>query len=392
VGCVNVSDVAGGFVILKKKLLFIVNVDWFFLSHRLPIAIEAQNQGYEVHIAVSVTDKLESLESHGFIVHPLTLDRSSTGLMGGVKTFIEIFQILRDIRPHIVHLVTIKPVLLGGIATRLSGVPAMVAAIPGLGTLFISNNSRISVLRYFVQKLYSFALGHSNSVIIVQNSDDKSILLDMQAIKSEQVRLIRGSGVDLKDYSIELEPAGTAVITMAARLLRDKGVYEFVEAARLINAGGIDAEFRLIGDIDPGNPTTITEAELQQWRQEGCVKILGFRDDIARQYAQSNIVCLPSYYREGLPKCLVEAAACGRAVVTTDMPGCRDAIEPDKTGLLVPPRDAAALADAIQRLIENPELRYKMGEEGRKLAEQEFAIEKIVNEHLIIYKELEMAV
>ena len=170
-------------------------------------------------------------------------------------------------------------------------------------------------------------------------------------------------------------------------MLRDKGVFEFIEAARLIHARGFDAEFHFIGDIDPGNPTTVTELDLEHWAQEGHVKLLGFRDDIPQQYAESHIVCLPSY-REGLPKSLIEAAACGRGVVTTDVPGCRDAIEPDVTGFLVPPKDAVALANAIHKLIENPELRYEMGQNGRRLAEREFTIEKIVDEHLKIYREL----
>ncbi|BES70784.1 hypothetical protein RE428_18020 [Marinobacter nanhaiticus D15-8W] len=172
---------------------------------------------------------------------------------------------------------------------------------------------------------------------------------------------------------------------MAARLLRDKGVFEFVRSAHILRARGIDVDMRLLGSRDPGNPTTVTTAELEQWEKEGVVEILGFRTDIARQYALANIVCLPSYYGEGLPKCLIEAAACGRAVVTTDHPGCRDAITPDVTGLLVPVKHEIALADAIQKLIENPEMRRAMGERGRELAEGAFSIETVVNQHLQIY-------
>jgi len=177
------------------------------------------------------------------------------------------------------------------------------------------------------------------------------------------------------------------VVVMAARLLKDKGVFEFVEAARLLLRRGILVEMRLIGSPDLGNPTSVTQQVLDQWGNEGQVDLLGYRKDIAAQYAAANIVCLPSY-REGLPKSLVEAAACGRAIVTTDVPGCRDAITPDVTGLLVPVKDSVALADAIQVLIEEPELRKKMGHAGRSLAEDAFAIEKIVEQHMCIYQEL----
>jgi len=211
----------------------------------------------------------------------------------------------------------------------------------------------------------------------------------MGAVRANQVRLIRGSGVALIDYPYLPEPEGKPVVTMAARLLWDKGVAEFVEAARILHKNDISVEFRLIGSPDPDNPTSVSDADLAKWRADGHVQLLGFRNDIARQYAKSNLVCLPSYYGEGLPKSLVEAAACGRAVVTTNMPGCRDAIKPGKSGVLVPARDAVALADAIQRLVEDGEQRRAMGRAGRELAECEFTIDKIIAAHLAIYRELE---
>jgi glycosyltransferase involved in cell wall biosynthesis len=174
---------------------------------------------------------------------------------------------------------------------------------------------------------------------------------------------------------------------MAARLLRDKGLLEFVEAARLLKSRGVAVVMRLIGSPDPGNPTSATQSELRGWSAERIVELPGYCTDIASQYAAAHIVCLPSY-REGLPKGLVEAAACGRAVVTSDVPGCRDAIDPNITGVLVPAKNPIALADAIQALIESPERRAQMGKAGRELAEQAFAIEKIVAQHMTIYREL----
>ncbi len=270
---------------------------------------------------------------------------------------------------------------------RLSGVPAMVAAISGLGTVFVDHNQTRSWMRRGVEWLYRLALGHPNAKVIFQNPDDRAALTDMGAVSNDKTALIRGSGVSLASCSIRPEPEGVPVVSFAARLLEDKGVREFVDAARLLMQRGVKARFWLAGSSDPGNLTSVSEDVLSQWSKEGVVEVLGYQSDIPNLFANSNIVVLPSY-REGLPKVLIEAAACGRSVVTTDVPGCRDAIEPESTGLLVPVRDSSGLADAIQFLIENPERRKRMGVSGRALAEREFAIEKVVDAHLAIYQEL----
>ena len=294
---------------------------------------------------------------------------------------------MQKIRPDLVHLVTIKPVLYGGLMARLSGVPAMVAAISGLGTVFIDRDQKRSWMRRSVEWLYRLALGHPNAKVIFQNPDDRAALTRMGAVSKDRTALIRGSGVSLASCPMRPEPEGVPVVTFAARLLEDKGVREFVDAARLLMQRCVKARFWLAGSLDPGNLTSVSEDVLSQWSKEGVVEVLGHQGDIPNLFANSNIIVLPSY-REGLPKALIEAAACGRAVVTTDVPGCRDAIEPESTGLLVPVRDPSGLADAIQFLIENPERRKQMGASGRGLAEREFAIEKVVDAHLAIYHEL----
>ena len=298
-------------------------------------------------------------------------------------------RIFKKVRPQIVHLVTIKPVLFGGIAARLTSVPAVVAAISGLGYVFLAKGRRADVLRFFVIGLYRLALGKRNLKVICQNPNDRDTLVLKAGLSSNKVIMIPGSGVDLSSYTVKPQPHGVTVVVMAARLLRDKGVYEFVDAGRLLQQRNVHVRFCLIGEPDPGNPETVTREELDAWGNESYVDLLGYRSDIESLFSQANIVVLPSYYGEGLPKTLVEAAACGRAVVTTDHPGCRDAIEPGKSGLLVPIKDSVALADAIQKLIDDPELCLSMGRAGRVLAEREFAIEKIVSEHLAIYKDLE---
>ena len=220
-----------------------------------------------------------------------------------------------------------------------------------------------------------------------QNRNDRDAFVKLGIITAAQSTIIRGSGVDLAEFAPLPESATTPVVVMAARLLVDKGVREFVEAARLLRARGASARFQLAGEVDPGNSASIHDAELAVWRKQGIVELLGQRHDIAQVFAAATMVVLPSY-REGLPKVLIEAAACGRAVVTTDVPGCRDAIEPGQTGLLVPPRDARALADAIERLVADRELRVRFGQMGRALAEREFDVRSVVEAHLAIYVEI----
>lgn len=370
-----------------KKLLFVVNAPEFFLSHRLPIAVAAREAGYQVHIASADGLDVLKIRQFGFEHHVIDIARSGQNPLKELLSIVRIFRVFQKIRPQIVHLITIKPVLYGGLAARLAGVNGVVAAVSGLGTVFLSQSGLAGLRKTFISFLYRQAFRQKKLAVIFQNPDDRQVLLDIGALSLDQSRLIRGSGVDLQDYPCLPEPEGMPVVVMAARLLRDKGVYEYVEAVRVLRQRGIDACFRLIGAPDPGNPSSIGQSQLDAWAAEGIVELLGYRSDIAQQYAAATIVCLPSY-REGLPKSLVEAAACGRAVVTTNVPGCRDAIELDVSGLLVPVKDAEALADALQRLIESPALRQGMGAAGRALAEREFAIEKIVDAHLNIYQEL----
>jgi glycosyltransferase involved in cell wall biosynthesis len=368
-------------------LLFVVNIPEFFLSHRLPLAISARNAGFTVHIATGPGSACQEISELGFEHHLLPISRSGRNPLAELRTLWGLYRLMRTIRPDLVHLVTIKPVLYGGLMARLSGVPAMVAAISGLGTVFVDRDQTRSWIRRGVEWLYRLALGHPNAKVIFQNPDDRAALTHIGAVSKDKTALVRGSGVSLASCPMRPEPEGVPVVTFAARLLEDKGVREFVEAARVLKERGVVARFWLAGSPDPGNITSITEMELSDWSKDGFVETLGYRTDIPDIFANSNIVVLPSY-REGLPKALVEAAACGRAVVTTDVPGCRDAIEPGATGLLVPVRDASGLADAIQFLIENPDRRKQMGTSGRALAEREFAIEKVVDAHLAIYREL----
>lgn len=372
---------------MSRALMFVVNVDWFFLSHRLPIALEAQRQGFRVHIATSLTDKLGELQRHGLVVHPLALDRSSTGLGNAWRTMVQLWQVFRAVRPDVVHLVTIKPVLLGGLVARLAGVPAVVAAVSGLGFVFMARGAKAKVRRWLVGALYRVALGHRNLKVIFQNPDDRASLAKLAHLPSSKVAMIRGSGVDLAQYSNTPIPPGVPVVLLAARLLADKGVREFVQAAKLLKQQGVSARFCLVGALDPANPASLTDTELTQWANEGVVELWSQRSDMPDVLGSAHIVVLLSY-REGLPKVLLEAAACGRAVITTDVPGCRDAITPHVTGVLVPVRDSVALAQALKGLINDPVRCQTMGNAGRALAERAFDIRQVVAAHLRIYQEL----
>jgi glycosyltransferase involved in cell wall biosynthesis len=375
---------------MTRRLLFVVNVDWFFVSHRLPIALEAIRQGYEVHIAAGLTDQRATLESNGLVVHPLALDRSSTGALSQLRLMWQLCKLFKNVRPSVVHLVTIKPVLLGGLMARLCGVPGVVAAISGLGFVFVDRGVKAALRRTAVAWLYRLALGHRNLTAIFQNQDDCVMLTRLAHLPTRKATLIRGSGVDLALYAHTSDPTGMPVVLLAARLLADKGVREFVAAARNVKKRLIETtpvRFVLVGTTDPSNPASLARDEIASWVDEGVIEWWGHRTDMPQTLSKANIVVLPSY-REGLPKVLIEAAATGRPVVTTDVPGCRDAIDPHVTGVLVPPRDAPALADAIVDLLCHPAKALAMGAAGRTLAETAFDQQQVIDRHLAIYQQL----
>ncbi|WP_454675368.1 glycosyltransferase family 4 protein [Achromobacter pestifer] len=374
-----------------RRLMFVVNNPAFFMSHRVPVAQAAQQAGYDVHVATMDGPAVADIQALDMTHHAIPMTRSGKHPLQELGTLLALLRLFRRVRPDVVHLVTIKPVLYGGIAARLARVPGVVAAISGLGFVFLSNSLKMRLVRSVVARLYRIALGHPNSRVIFQNANDRDMLKSLGAVRDEQVVMIRGSGVDLTSYRALPEPSSPpVVVTMVARLLRDKGVQEFVQAAQILRQRGVPVTMQLVGGVDAGNPASATQDEVDAWKRDGAVQVLGERSDIADLYAASHIAVLPSY-REGLPKSLIEAAACGRAVVTTDVPGCRDAIEPNETGLLVPVRDAQALADAIARLVDDTALRLSMGNAGRVLAEREFDIARVARIHVALYDALSAA-
>jgi glycosyltransferase involved in cell wall biosynthesis len=373
---------------VRKRLLLIVNDAGFFVSHRLPVALAARDAGLEVHVATAPGEQAAVIRSHGITHHALRLSRGGINPLRELAAFMEIVRLLRGLRPDLAHLVTVKPVLYGSIAARLTGVPAVVAAISGLGHVFAVNTVRTRTLRRLIIIAYRVALNREGLKVIFQNDDDRETLIRRAAVPRERTIIVRGSGVDLRAYHPVPEPNGLPVVTFASRLLGSKGVYEFVAAAECLRSRGVEARFQLVGGVDAHNAGSVSAAEVARWRSEGTVEVVGHVRNMAEVFAGSNLVVLPSYYGEGLPKVLAEAAACGRAIVTTDMPGCRDAVEPGITALLVPPRDINALAEAIYMLVNDPARRRAMGTAARALAEREFAIERIVAQHLDVYRSL----
>ena len=372
---------------MKPRILFFITEDWYFWSHRLPIARAVRDTGFEVLIATRVDQHKERIEKEGFKLIPIHLVRRNKNIFRGIFNTLEIIKIYRREKPDIVHHVAMKPILYGSWAARIAGIPAVVNALAGLGFIFVAQVCKTSILRRLVIFAYRSAFSAKNTIGIFQNLDDLKLFVDGGVVKSEKAVLIRGSGVDTSRFVHFLEPAGIPIIVLASRMLWDKGGGEFVDATRILNKDGIKCRMILVGNADPENPASIPEKTLRRWHFEGIVEWWGHREDIPEVFAKSNIVVLPSY-REGLPKVLLESASCGRAIVATNVPGCREIVHHNENGLLVPPHDSKALADALKVLIKNPELRAKMGARGREIVEAEFSEEIVVKQTMEVYERL----
>lgn len=370
------------------KLLFLVTEDWYFCSHRLPLARAAKAAGYEVVVATRVSAHADAITAEGFKLIAIGLRRSSRNPWRELRAILEIAGIYRRERPDLVHHVALKPVLYGAIAARLARVPAVVSALAGLGFVFASATLKARLLRPWVVGALRLSIDADGSALIVQNPDDRKMLVEAGVVSAARVRLIRGSGVDVGRFATTPEPGGTPLVMLPSRLLWDKGVGEFVAAAQLLRERGVAARFVLVGDSDLETSAAIPVGQLQAWQSGGAVEWWGRREDMPAVLASSHVVCLPSYRGEGLPKVLLEAAACGRPLVATDVPGCREIVIDGGNGLLVPPRDAPALADAIGRLLADPDLRAAMGRRGRELVEAQFSEERVVAQTLALYREL----
>ena len=364
--------------------MFFVAVDWYFCLHWLPLAKAVQAAGYTVSVMTEVTDQEHRIRAEGLRVIPIRLSRKGLNPLTEVRSLLEILRIIRAERPDLLHCIAQKPVLYGALTARIAGVRALVGTLAGMGFLFTSTGYKARALRPFALLAYRLLLGGRWRRVIVQNPDDQRQLRRLAHLDSV---LIRGAGVDLARFRPAPEPDDPVTVILASRMLWDKGVGEFVEAARLLRARGVTARCVLVGKPDVGNPSAVSPQQLVAWHTSGDVEWLGHSEDMPAILRDCHIVCLPSY-REGLPTILIEGAASGRPLVATDVPGCREVIEDGRNGALVPPRDAAALADALGALILNPALRRAYGLQSRLLAEREFGIRRVTDETLEVYARL----
>jgi len=379
---------AVSFIVRKEaapRILYIVSEDWYFLSHRLPMARAAQAAGFAVHVATNVADGGEAIRREGFTLHPVPFARGRLAPHGVLETVRALRRVHRTVRPDATHRVAMQPTMLDALATV--GLPTRsVNAITGLGHTFIAGTARAQVLRAAISLVLRRLVNRPGNVVLVQNPDDGGMMSSL-GFPRDRIALIPGSGVDVDRLVPKPEPEGAPTIAFVGRLLADKGIRTLIAAQRLVRRQIPGAQLLVAGTPDSANAASVSEAEVAAWRNEPGVTMLGHVTDIAGVWARAHLAVLPSR-REGLPKSLLEAAACGRAMVATDVPGCREVVVPGETGLLVPPDNPQALAEAICRLLEAPELRRRMGEAARELAEKRFSSQAIGRATVDLYRRL----
>lgn len=373
---------------MQKKLFIVVNQDWFFLSHRLPIGVAAQKAGYDVTIVSEDTGVSDQIRDAGLKTINLPINKAGTNLKDEIKTLFFLYKLFRQEKPDIVHLVGLKTMLWGSLACCLAGVRAMVSAVCGLGVLFDEQHAA-SVMSRSILKVFRLTHKGKNTKIIFQNNDDKTLFERAKIMKNEQCAFTNGSGIDLKNYDYTPEPIGGKVkVIFTARMVEDKGTLILIEAAKILEKDYKDKiQFLLCGGLDT-NPNGITKKMLEDRCDGDYIQWLGHRKDVLELLKQSHIMAFPSWYREGLPKSVIEAEAIGRPVVTTDSVGCRDTVVDGENGFIIPVKDSVALAGSLKKLIDDPSLRLDMGKKARAFAVERFDIEDVVRVHLDVYNSI----
>ena len=356
---------------MKKKIFFLCNLDSFFLSHRIDIGKKMLQEGYEVHIGTEFTKYEKNFVKLGFKTHRINFYRNSFNFLKGIHSVIQIFFLLKKNKPDILHLISLKPIIFGGLISFISPVKSLVLSVTGLGSMFIDNNYFSKMRKIIFSFLYRIVFLYPNLKVILQNNDDLSYLVKKSKLKKKDVEIIRGSGVDLNLFKFSKIPKGTLTILMASRIIRDKGVLEYIEAVKYLKKKKFNAKFLLIGDIDTENPSAISYSLIKNWERKKLIQYLNYQKDIRGYIEKSSLVILPSY-REGFPKILIEAAACGRAVITTTAPGCRDAVINKITGIKVPVKNSQAIAKAILKISKKKEYFERNGQESQTSCRKKF--------------------
>jgi glycosyltransferase involved in cell wall biosynthesis len=381
----------------KKKAIFLLASDWYFWAHWHPLALGVQRAGYEVKVVTPPGKYVSDITRVGLTHVPLEMDRQGRNPLADLSTLKALRALFAKEQPDIVHNIALKPILYGTLAAQASDARGMapfgkskrvgiVNTMPGMGYVFLNPQLLSRSIRPFMQGFFRASLWAKNCRLVLLNRSNRDKWLEWGA-SPDRTRLIGGAGIALDRFPFSEEGGGVPLVVLPARLLFDKGVREFIEAVRMLRARKVQARFALVGEPDLGNPASVTRDDMNGWEKEGLVELFGWRDDMAKVYAEAAIVCLPSY-GEGIPQSLVEALACGRPVVASDVPGCHDVVREGDNGLLVPVRTTEPLAAALEKLIGDRETRQKMGKRGRQIAESEYAIAKIVEKHLALYEEL----
>ena len=381
-----------------RKLFIIVNVDWFFLSHRLPVALAAQKAGWDVTIVTADTGKLKDIEAAGLKTINLPMSRSGMNIIEELKTLNFLRKLYAKEKPDVVHHVGMKTILWGTLAARFAKVKGVVNAISGLGGFFAEDNT--SIMAKIVPMVLRFSHDRKNLLCIFQNDEDKGLYVKNKIIKENQARYIKGSGVDLKEFSYTQEPVingngnvndnfvGKLRVILTARMIVEKGIFILTEAAEKLRSKYEDkVEFLLVGGIDD-HPGAITKEQLDAVCDGKYIQWLGYRTDVKELLQSSHIVAFPSYYMEGLPKSLIEADAIGRPVITCNSVGCKEAVIDGHNGYLIPTKNVDALVEKLDILLSNAKLRQEMGRNSRAYAEANFSLDMVIEKHLEIYEEL----
>lgn len=369
----------------KPVLVYLVTEDWYFLSHRLPMAREAQRAGYEVHVVTHVNKGAAAIEAEGFRLHAVVWRRGSISPLAFLSNIRAVRKVYRSIDPDLVHHVALQPTIVGSLAA--AGLRCVrLNALAGLGFAFTSDTAKARAVRPILRALLRHVLGHPRAAVLVQNPDDRAAVQSL-GIAPEHIFVIPGSGVETDRLMPLPEPAGPLTAAFVGRLLDDKGLRTLVQAHEILARRAQPVRLLIAGDPDPANPVSIPPQEIAEWGRRPGIEVLGHVADIREVWRAAHIAVLPSR-REGLPKSLLEAAACGRPIVATDVPGCREIARPNINALLVPPDNAPALADAIGRLAGDAGLRARFGAAGRHLVEAEFSAAHIGEAVVRLYGQL----
>ncbi len=372
----------------KPRLLFLLVEDWWFYRHRLDLAVVARDAGWDVSVAVRVNEHGRRIEDAGLKLLPIKLMRQSRQPVREATAVAELVRLYRREQPDVVHQVAMKPILYGSWAARLAGVPAVVNEFAGLGYAFAEGSRRTRLLRSVLQPALKQAIALPRTRVIFQNKEDLNQFAEAGVVRRNESVVMGGFGVDVEKYKPQPEPAEGFIVMLASRMLWDKGMGVFVEAAKLLKNEGVQGRYVLVGTPDEGNPRSISESQLLAWQTEGAIEWWGHQNDMPATLAAAHVVVLPTFYREGLPTVLLEAAACARPLIATNAPGCWEIVRHGDNGLLIPPQDPVALAQAIKSLAADPALRVRMGARGREIAVQEFSIERVTRDTLGLYTEL----